>query len=66
MQKPDHARAKKLLAELLEFGPGEQMLMHALYLSGQLAIAEEQWAEALPPLVAAGARFPEEPAALVG
>ncbi len=65
MQKPDHARAKKLLTELIESKPSEPMLVHALYLSGQLAIADEKWAESLPPLSRLVQDYPESPLRLL-
>jgi TolA-binding protein len=65
VQKPDYPRAKQLLTDLLEFGPGEQMLMHALYLSAQVAIAQEQWADALPPLARLVRDFPTSPLRLL-
>ena len=66
VQKPDHPRAKKLLTELLEFGPGEQMLMHARLPVGPGINCPGTMGRSLAAAGATGTRFSRQPAPAAG
>jgi len=52
-------RARRLLAELISASPDEAILSHALFLSAQLAVADEDWVAVKPPLEQLIERFPD-------
>jgi TolA-binding protein len=58
-RKQDYPRAKVLAERLIEANVEADVAAHALYLKGQIAAAQEIWAEVEPPLAALLQRHPQ-------